>query len=311
METINKLKISENSNLTFFRYFEFNKCVIITQPKISTRFMDHLYSKYDGIAHGGIRIIDNRLTFDNIEIIDENKSIVGVGSMKSNIFDPKLNKKEIIFLIRRPDYKLYSGLIQVLFMNDNPMNTETLLKSFALITEKSYQYITNIMRKYYKFIDECNRSSISNTNDFFVKNKQSGILTDDEIEYIMKYHEYKFNSIFRYIVEEQHLQPSCANLQQLLTILQSNKLITSEKIKLIDISDFEKNTSYFESLGISISKKGRNDSNKNLYSLVDKLFSDDGYGIVENRDLKLFYKQFIYFETRIYEYLNMIHKFTK
>lgn len=312
METINKLNISRNAPSHTFRYFEFKKCIIVTQPKIATRYIENLYSKHGGIEMGEIRLNNNKLIFDDTLIIDENKSIVDFSLMKSNIFDIKLNKKEIIFLIRRPDYKLYSAFIQILFFNDNHMLTDTLMKSFALISEKPHQYVTNIMQKYYNLVYSCNNSEVSNKNDFFAKNKQISVLTNLEIEYIMKYHEYKFNSVFRYISGDSHTQPTCANLQEILTTLESNKLIATEKIKLIDISDFNKNTSYFKSLGIPISNEvSKSDSNKNLYSLVDKLFSDDGCGIVENRELKQYYKQFIYFETKIYDYLNMIYKYKK
>ena len=312
MKAIKNNILGLSKNESGFRYFEFKKCVIITQPKIASRYMDMLYHQNGGVSMGDLRIKKKpfrKHLHDELEMIQDtiNTESEYIGN---NILDIKRNKKEIIFLTRNPEHKLYSALVQILFFNDDPDLTETLLKSYSLISQKPHQYTVDIMQRYYELCTQCNQEAVSSQNDFFVKNEFSEsdkILNDTELIYIRKFHEYKFYSTFEKIISDTHTQPSCANLQRLLNIVLSDKLIAKEKIKLIDISSFSDSTSYFHNLDIPISKRTiRGESNLNLYSLVDQFFSPDD-SMMQNVELKQYYSQFLFFENTIYNHLNFIY----
>lgn len=287
-----KLAINQIRTVTTFRYFEFSKCVIVTQPKLATRYLEDVFKKSNGISFGELRLSsENKILIESVNGVDPSK-----------FTDKKQNKKELIFLIRKPEEKLYSGLVQSLFLEDtSPHGTrQQLQKSFSLIKQKPYQYTFDIIDRYNQITGYCR----TNPTDFFEYNQNEKLLTGLEIDYLFEYFEFKFDLISHILHYDAHLAPTSANTLKLLNELEHQELVDLNKLKIIDISTFDSNAKYFKALNMNITGTvSSGQSNKGLYCLVDKFFNRIG----TNTELKHFWVQYNYFEQILYNQILLNH----
>ena len=247
----------------------------------------------NGISFGEIR-----QTSKNVILVESSTT----DTPPSDFFDKKKNKKQLIFLVRKPEEKLYSGLVQSLFLEDTSTQSTQLHKSFSLIKQKPYQYTYDIIKKYNTLTHQC-RDTLC---EFFQQNANEKILTEIELEYLNDYFEFKFDLTTSLLHYNAHLTPTSANTLKLLSELQSQELVDINKIKIIDISTFESKRDYFKALDLNVTatvKTGQ--SNKGLYSLVNRFFNKSD----ANSDLKFFWVQYNYFEQILYNYI--ISNYTK
>lgn len=301
--------VFEESNSNSFRVFEFDKCYIITNPKVASRYVELLFKESNGICNSDILISSDydekskTKKYITTKFSYKEKYTDSLVKKHENIFNIKENKKEVILLIREPERKIMSGLSQILFLkilNEDILSGYT--KAYSLYKQKPFNYTFNLFKKYESLLSlSLNKSDSFHHDILDLMNKE---MEPEEVKYIVDFFEYMFLLTYKDIVRDIHLSPTNQNNFYLYNLITHNNMVDLNKFRIVDIDEFDIYSEELISLGfdVSIASKAVH-SNRNVNSLVELFLSSR-----ENEELKLHFTTLMKSERIFYDSLKLKSK---
>lgn len=250
-----------------FKIWSTNKFIIITVPKVASRFIERSL-KQDSLLNSNIVYIDNDLKLKKTEISNLSNEIL----MDINQINTKKNKKDLLFLYRNPYNKLLSGIAQD--FNQNIKEDKFLFNIVVdhYIKDNNIDIDENELVNYSSQLIHPDHNPYGNFHNRQAELKSKS--TDINVVFEELY-EYLINKFIQHSYVERNFETIHTHdyLYILYTFLNSND-IDLNKVKILDI-DYDTNLlmKFFKMYEIEtegVHKASNNLTKKILSNLITK-----------------------------------------